>query len=246
MKKREIVIFLGCLVLLFQSCTLESEIIFHKDGSMSMESAVDMSYLMDFARDKDLNKSLDGKNEYRKFFRNYWQSLYDLSKEDTKVQKVDSLEFEALSKKNFFKGIYQEEEPVGFAMKFNRISQEQLRKFSRTSRELGDAGILTSYKDMEWDGRTLVVNMDFINKMLRDSMAEETNAKSQQKETFDVLPVSYNMVFRFENKIKKIKGQHPNFSKIDPYTVKIHFDVTQLLDKNKKPKLRDKIVVIIK
>lgn len=246
--KKYIKILLLVFMGLVQSCTINSETMFHKDQTMSISMEVNAGSLYKMLEDmpslaekKSDSVSQKAKMDVKKMLSKEWKSIYQLSEEEGKPIPPDSVK---LAKKLFLKGLYTDEKPSGFAIKMEKISREDLEEITKHKEMEMVAPLMKS--PMDWDGKQLTLDMEQIMPPLGEKKTlKGSNNELAQKmmENLMLLDIQYNDIYRFENKIVSVKGKHKNFEKIDDYTVRIRFDMKDFGKKQKGKK--NKTIVII-
>ncbi|MFK8285828.1 hypothetical protein ACI76Z_02165 [Capnocytophaga canimorsus] len=233
-----IILFIGLL----QSCTVNMEMTFHKDDATSILMEFDSKEMIDMMQSK--SDSTSKKSNLNKFSKE-WKSIYQLSEEEGKPISKDSME---VAKKIFLKGIYDQEQETGFAIKMERLTKKELEGFSDSKNE--EAKMLSPFvkSGTDWDGKRLIIDMKEISSKKEEKGQEKDKKEEKIDELFSgienmlkMIDVQFNATFKFENKIKSIKGKHQNFKKIDNHTVQISMKFNEEFDENKKND--DKIII---
>lgn len=233
-----IVLFIGLL----QSCTVNMEMTFHKDDATSILMEFDSKEMIDMMQSK--SDSTSKKSNLNKLSKE-WKSIYQLFEEEGKPINKDSME---VAKKIFLKGIYDQEQETGFAIKMERLNKKELEGFSDSKNE--EAKMLSPFvrSGTDWDGKRLIIDMKEISSKKEEKEQEKDKKEEKIDELFSgienmlkMIDVQFNTTFKFENKIKSIKGKHQNFKKIDNHTVQISMKLNEESDKNKKND--DKIII---
>lgn len=246
--KKYIKILLLVFMGLVQSCTINSETMFHKDQTMSISMEVNAGSLYKMLEDmpnlaekQSDSVSQKAKMDVKKMLSKEWKSIYQLSEEEGKPIPPDSVK---LAKKLFLKGLYTDEKPSGFAIKMEKFSRDDLEEITKHKEMEMVAPLMKS--PMDWDGKKLTLDMEQMMSPLGDkNIPKGENAELVDKmlDNLMLLDIQYNDVYRFENKIISVKGKHKNFEKIDDYSVKISFDMKDFGKKQKGKK--NKTIVII-
>lgn len=115
--------------------------------------------------------------------------------------------------------------------------------------------MISSLKEssLDWNGKTLTLNVEelFSNNSLdtkneKKKKLKEDNLGEQVGESMlKAFDIQINLQFKFENKIKTIKGKNQNFKQLDDYTTLFSFNIKDMMnDTNKKKKYDKKIVII--
>lgn len=200
-----------------QSCAVTNTFTFHDDATISTETVVDMSKMEELAQSE---KGSSIKNLNMASFPKEWQTLYAF-KNDTL-----SAEIEDLLKRSAIKGLFKEEKEVGFQLRLDHFTPEECEKMSKTLSKSAQGISVFNFSAFQWDGETLHLDM----KMLEKGKGEEAEERVAQMKRMFNIEVSNTLVF--ENRIKKIKGKHPNLQKIDAHTLRIV--TTETADSKKK------------
>ncbi|MFK8266708.1 hypothetical protein [Capnocytophaga cynodegmi] len=233
-----IILFIGLL----QSCTVNMEMTFHKDDATSILMEFDSKEMIDMMQSK--SDSTSKKSNLNKFSKE-WKSIYQLSEEEGKPISKDSME---VAKKIFLKGIYDQEQETGFAIKMERLTKKELEGFSDSKNE--EAKMVSPFvkSGTDWDGKRLIIDMKEISSKKEEKEQEKDKKEEKIDELFSgienmlkMIDIQFNATFKFENKIKSIKGKHQNFKKIDNHTVQISMKFNEEFDENKKND--DKIII---
>lgn len=232
-----------------QSCSINSETVYHTDSATSTMLDVDMKDAMSMMKSMmsdSLSKGKKGLGELDKLPKT-WTSLYELGKKEGKPdpKNPDSIR---IMKKIFMKSNYENNEMAGVSLKldhFTKADNAIVKNFSK-----GQQLPIDNLTMNQWDGKTLTIDTDKLdlnsikeiiaNKIPSDEMA------GMSPETLKMLYKNIGATLKFEKKIKSISGKHDWISKADDYSVKINYDLDYLFDKNRKPlQNADKKVIIV-
>ena len=219
------------------SCSIDSDIVLHKDKTTSTVMNVDMRVFFAIMKDSAFASSSKKSESFEKFPKT-WTSYYDLRlKESKKAIPKDSAQ---LYKKMFVKSNMENNEMVGFSMKFDRFSEADYAMFN--SREENNLPITTN-AFTKWDGKTLKINTnEFVNKDLRemvDMLAGKNDAgtakitKSKESPADEKL-MNFSTTLRFETPIKSMIGKHPWVKKIDDKTIQIKYSADDVMKASEK------------
>lgn len=218
-------VFFVLLAILIQSCAINSEFTFHADNTISAAFEVEMK-----------TDSLQSKPSNKKMPEN-WTSIYDLRTEEGNAVPADSVE---LAKRMFVKGVFREGKEVGFGFRFDKITDDDWKKMKSSEKQ--EEQMLSSVKNssLDWNGKDLILNVEEIfkndaqgkkSKKGKDENDFGEQMLSSMKNAFDI---GVNLVFKFDNKIKKITGKHPNFKQIDAHRVEFRFNMKEAFEGKKK------------
>lgn len=229
-----------------QSCTINSQIVYHKDAASTSVTDIDMRQFMEEMKAMTPD-SLKQKNEFGEMDKlpTEWTSLLDMQKKEGKQQPAnpDSVR---IMKKIFMKMNKENNEPAGISLKMDRFTQadyQMLSSYNKKEKLPLDQNIFNN-----WDGKTLTINTDNFN--LKN--IEETLRSKASKEEAEKVQGMVSMFFKsiettlkFENKIRSVTGKHDWVKQIDPYTVKIDYDLKAMYDKDIQLKHSDQKIIII-
>lgn len=233
-------ILLMCLVVFLQSCTINSEFMFHKDNTISNTFEVKMK-----------SDSLGNLNSNNKKFPKEWTNFYDLALQEGKNIPADSVDIlKRISAKELYKG----EKSIGFAVHFDRIADKEWKQFGKS--EKPEEKMISSIKEssIDWDGKTLTINVEELIGSNSDDEAKSSK-KSKKKSEDDLgeqmgtamlkaFDIQINLSFKFETPITSIKGKHKYFRKIDEKTAQFNFNLKDEMSEDSKKKKYDKKIII--
>ncbi|CEN40538.1 hypothetical protein [Capnocytophaga cynodegmi] len=227
-----IVLFIGLL----QSCTVNMEMTFHKDDATSILMEFDSKEMIDMMQSK--SDSTSKKSNLNKLSKE-WKSIYQISEEEGKPISKDSME---VAKKIFLKGIYDQEQETGFAIKMERLTKKELEGFSDSKNE--EAKMLSPFvkSGTDWDGKRLVIDMKDLTSKEEKEEQEDNELSDKMQNFMKMIDIQFNVTFKFDNRIESIKGKHSKFKKIDDHTVQVSLKLNEELDRNEKND--DKIIVV--
>lgn len=260
MKISKVLLWVCSCVLM--SCHIGVDSSFYKDGSASMEIFLKldqklMENLKKQGRDPKPGKGIAPGQA------NKWLSVYEIAKakNDTLPIGSDSLEF---MKSTFVKYEVKDSLFVGIRMKIERASTKNLKRFNAYFRSSNpgkgmskDNENFLGPREVEWDGKKLVIYTDS-DKVKKEYTPKESSTDTPKPENNSIAESIHKMfngvniivqhTFRFENKIKEIKGDNILFTKLDDYTYEFKFDMNELEEKAKaklvEGKLDSKIIVV--
>lgn len=238
---------LTAVIMFLQSCSVETEITYHKDKTQSISVNFDMKEMIKMA--DALGKDSTQKEQKTKdFLSKEWISAYDLALQEGKEIPADSAE---IMKKFYVKGNYYEDELSGFGFRIDNINEkdnEFIEKFlsdktinvaeGHNKNQLKD-----SYKvDAEWNGKILnIYTKDWQKK-------EKKSKKKEENELEDIFnlekmfgKISLKQIIRFDEPIEKIKGKHDWIKQVDDKTLEIHINFDEM---DKKLKHNDENIII--
>ena len=247
------------LAIILQACAVDSVTTYHQDKTTSVLMNIDMKDLLAMAK----NMGGDSANSDNKFkdlemYPSDWKNMYEIMQEDSEKKGIamtkdkDSIQ---LIKKMFVKSNFENNEMTGIAFKMDRLTPEEIKNFSRTSKKSNFISA-TSSDNTIWDGKTLTLDTEYFNpqtfsETLKKEMTLEAKTDSAKAEAESALAMmkmfntKFNNKIKFETKIKSIQGKHDWVKKIDDYTIDMSFSFEELLDESLKLNEKDKKVIII-
>lgn len=228
---------LAAVLMFLQSCSVQTDITYHKDKSQSILMDWDMKEFLAQMKEMDndkKSKKKKPKNDFEKLPKE-WTSVYEMElKEGKKMTKnPDSI---ALMKKIFVKGNYQKDEFTGMAFRMDRVSEEEAKALSKELSKGKDTYFQDIDKDWHWDGKTLKISTKDWHQ--QDDENDELNAKDFSK-LAQLLKMKFNI--RFDEPIEAIKGKHDWIKQIDDKTLEIHINFDEI---GKKLKHNDENIII--
>ncbi|RKS96803.1 hypothetical protein [Chryseobacterium defluvii] len=256
MKKSLLFVLLICFFAL-QSCSINSEIIYHKDSASTMVMDIDMKEAMEMMKSMVPDSVKNDQKEIAELDKlpRTWTSLYELDKKEGKL-KTNNPDSIKIMKKIFMKSNAEGKEITGVSLKmdhFTKADYSGLTNFSKEEKLPVDQMALNT-----WDGKTLTIDTENLNlNGFKDILAgkgipgEESLSADDAEKTAAMMKMMYKSIgttLKFENKIKSVSGKHDWITKVDDYSVRINYDLDALFgdDKDKKPlKNSDKKIVIV-
>ncbi|MDO5104254.1 hypothetical protein [Capnocytophaga sp.] len=237
------ILLIAVLIGFLQSCTVNMDVTFHKDQTTSFLIELDVK---ESEGASELLKTMPDSSNQK--LPKDWKTLYQLAEEEGKPIHKDSVE---LAKKIAVKGLFVGDTPSGFAFKIDRLSNQELDEIEKSDNK--EHKIISPFVNSadDWDGKRLVLDMEELFKTGYET--DKTDKKTQNEaessgeledkiqDFAQMLEMQINFTFRFENKIKSIKGKHENFKKIDDHTVQVR---RELNEETKKSKTNDKKIII--
>ena len=244
--KKTIVLFLISLFTL-HSCTINTEMIYHKDSASSVITDVDTREFMAEMEAMTPDSLKQEKFKDMDRFPTIWTSMYDLLKKEGKL-KTENQDTIRILKKFFLKSTKADNKPVpvGFSFKMDHFTPndyELIKNFNKDEKLPLDQNFLNT-----WDGKTLVINTDVFN---LKNIEEAIQSKGSKEETANMEGMmmmffkNIGTTLKFENKIKSITGKHDWLKQVDDYSVRIQYDLKTMYDKDPKLKNADKKIVIV-
>lgn len=247
------------LAIILQACAVDSVTTYHQDKTTSVLMNIDMKDLLAMAKNMG-GDSANSDNKFKDFemYPRDWKNMYEIMKEDSEKKGIamtkdkDSIQ---LIKKMFVKSNFENNEMTGIAFKMDRLTPEEIKNFTRTSKKSNFISA-TSSDNTIWDGKTLTLDTEYFNpqtfsETLKKEMALEAKTDSAKAESESAIAMmkmfntKFNNKIKFETKIKSIQEKHDWVKKIDDYTIDMSFSFEQLLDESLKLNEKDKKVIII-
>lgn len=242
--KKIIVLFLISLFTL-QSCSVNSEIVYHKDASSSSVTDIDtrefMSEMMAMTPDSLKQKEFGEMDKLP----TTWTSMYDLAKKEGKL-KTENPDSIRIMKKVFMKSTKEDNKLAGFSFKMEHFTPEDylvLKSFTKTEKIPLDQNIYNN-----WDGKTLTIDTENFNQRSIEEAIKTKSSKEEAEKIAGMMMMFFKNIgttLKFENKIKSITGKHDWLKQVDDYSVRIEYDLKALYDKNAKLKNEDKKIIIV-
>lgn len=252
----------AAMLLVIQSCSVNSETTYYKDSATSMESNI----LVDRAMFEMLNM-MDGKDAIQKKsgidFKNLttdWKSLYDIQKTGKIVLNADSAK--AL-KKMYMKLNKQNGEITGIGLKYDKLLPKEVASLFAQQRHLRKIPLQNIGS---WDGHKLTIDTEKFNvtEMLTEiqkTKPEANSGKPMSKQDsveaygrqmasgmigmMKMFNMNFNSTLKFQKPIKSVEGKHDFVEQVDKNTIKINVRTADLWDEGKNLKNKDKKIVIL-
>jgi len=229
-----------------QSCTINSEIVYHKDAASTSVTDIDMKQFM--AEMKAMTPdSMKQKNEFGEMDKlpTEWTSLLDMQQKEGKhpTTNPDSIR---IMKKIFMKMNRENNEPAGLSLKMDHFTQaeyQMLKSYNKKEKLPLDQNIFNN-----WDGKTLAINTENFNLKNIEETLKSKSSKDEAEKVEGMVTMFFKSIettLKFENKIKSITGKHDWVKQTDNYTVKIDYDLKAMYDKEAKLRNADKQIIIV-
>ncbi|WP_077419477.1 hypothetical protein [Chryseobacterium sp. JV274] len=242
--KKTIALFLISLFML-QSCSVNSEIIYHRDAASTSVTDIDtrefMSEMMAMTPDSLKQKEFGEMDRLP----TTWTSMYDLAKKEGKL-KTENPDSIRIMKKVFMKSTKEDNTLAEFSFKMEHFAPEDyqaLKNFTKTEKIPLDQNIYNN-----WDGKTLTIDTENFN---LKSIEEAIRSKSSKEETEKMAGMmimffkKIGTTLKFENHIKSMTGKHDWIKQIDDHSIRIEYDLKAIYEKDKKLKNADKKIIIV-
>jgi hypothetical protein len=241
MKKFIIIPFLAIILMTFSSCSINSQITFHKDTTSTTEMDLDMSVFLGFMKYYMFASGSKKSMSFEKFPKT-WESFYSIRNKDSK--KPIPADSAKLYKKIFVKSNFEKDEMTGFSMKMDHFSKDDYRALN--NREEKDIP-LANAAFQNWDGKTLKIKTDeFVSEELQDMLNKMGYKSDDSKSENDEFKMNFTTTLKFETPIKSISGKHPWLKKMDDKTIKIEFSAEDVSKADDNLKNSKEILVVTK
>ncbi|MBB4807996.1 hypothetical protein HNP38_003336 [Chryseobacterium defluvii] len=253
--KKILFILTACLLAL-QSCSVNSEITYHKDSASTTVMDLDMKDAMEMMKSMVPDSAKNGKKDFTELEKlpKTWTSLYELEKKEGKL-KTDHPDSIRIMKKIFMKSNVENNEIMGISMKMDHFTMADYQIIGSSSKK--DKLPLDQMALNSWDGKTLTIETENLNlNGFKDVLGgkdfagedDESPEEDSEKST-GMMKMMYKKIgttLKFENKIKSITGKHDWVTKVDDYSVRIDYDLDTLFGDSEKPlKHSDKKIIIV-
>lgn len=233
-----------------QSCSIDSEIVYHKDKTTSLTLGMDFEEMMNIMSKMDSTESRPPKKMGKlDLLPENWTSLYEMELKEGKKTPTDedSIRF---MKKTFIKKSVKDDKTTGFAFKLDHFTKDELQFFTNEISKDKEGALIQQGSNIgEWDGKKLILNTDKLNfdefkKAGFPSEKQKSEGEEKMMEIMKMIKMDITQNLKFENKIKRIKGKHDWVKQIDDYTIQIKFSSEMMYDE-KSLKNKDKEIIII-
>ncbi|KFF20557.1 hypothetical protein [Chryseobacterium sp. JM1] len=243
--KKILFLFTAALFVL-QSCTINSEIVYHKDAASTSVTDIDMRQFISEMKAMTPD-SLKQQKEFGDFDKlpTVWTSFLDIQQKEGKLKTKDPDSIRIM-KKIFMKTNKENNEPAGFSLKMDHFTQadyQLLSNYNKKEKLPLDQNIFN-----HWDGKTLTISTENFNlKNIEETLKSKTSKEEAEKVEgmISMFFKSIGTTLKFENKIKSITGKHDWVKQIDKYTVKIEYDLKAMYDPEAQLKNADKKIIIV-
>ncbi|WP_276834454.1 hypothetical protein, partial [Chryseobacterium cucumeris] len=222
--KKNIILFLISLFIL-QSCSINSEIVYHKDAASSSVTDIDtrefMAEMMAMTPDSLKQKEFGEMDRLP----TTWTSMYDLAKKEGKL-KTENPDSIRIMKKVFMKSTKEDNKLAGFSFKMEHFTPEDylvLKSFTKTEKIPLDQNIYNS-----WDGKTLTIDTENFNLRSIEEAVKTKSSKEEAEKVAGMMVMFFKKIgttLKFENKIQSISGKHDWVKQIDDHSIRIDYDL---------------------
>ena len=251
----------GFLLLVMQSCSVNTETTYYKDSATSMESNILLDKSMLGMMSMMGNNSADVLMNSKEFgnLTTEWKSLFDLQKDGKITVNPDSAK---VLKKLYLKLNKDKNELYGLSLKYDKLLPKEIASLLSQSKQLKRIPL----QDIaNWNGNTLTIDTDKFNSA---DMLSEIGKNTQDKETsapktksdsiaaygrqmaqsmagmLQMVNANFTNTLKFQKPIKSITGKHDFVKQIDNKTIQINVRSKDLLNEGKNLINKDKKIII--
>ncbi|WP_312818479.1 hypothetical protein [Kaistella carnis] len=247
----------GLLLIVLQSCSVNTETTYYNDSASSMESNI----LIDKGMLSMMNMMNNGSDKAPNFsnLSTDWKSLYDLQKDGLITLNKDSVK---VLHKMFLKLNKDKGEIYGVSLKYDKLLPAEVTTLLSQSKELQRMPLQNI---ATWNGKTLTIDTDkfnsvqFLNKMENVADNKESATPANKSDSIaaygqkmaenmvgmmKMFPVNFSNTIKFQKPIKSIVGKHDFVKQIDKKTIQINLRSNDLLDEKNALKDKDKKIII--
>jgi len=251
---KKILFLLVITLITLQSCSVNSEIVYHKDAASTTLMDIDMKEAMTMFKSMMPDSVKNDKKELAELEKlpKTWTSLYDMEKKEGKL-KTDNPDSIKIMKKVFMKSNFDKDELVGFSMKMDHFTKADYNTVGNMSKK--DKLPVDQMTLNTWDGKTLTIDTENLNingfkdvlgksGLPGEDASDETTESSSSM--LKMMLKKMSTTLKFENKIKSITGKHDWITKVDDHTVRVDYNLDEMFgDSKQQLKNSDKKIVII-
>jgi hypothetical protein len=252
---KKILFLLVITLITLQSCSVNSEIVYHKDAASTTLMDIDMKEAMTMFKSMMPDSVKNDKKELAELEKlpKTWTSLYDMEKKEGKL-KTDNPDSIKIMKKVFMKSNFDKDELVGFSMKMDHFTKADYNSIGNMSKK--DKLPVDQMTLNMWDGKTLTIDTENLNiNSFKDILGksglpgEEDTSDETTESSSSMLKMmlkKMSTTLKFENKIKSITGKHDWITKVDDHTIRVDYNLDEMFGDSKKTlKNSDKKIVIV-
>ncbi|WMJ72758.1 hypothetical protein RCC89_06210 [Cytophagaceae bacterium ABcell3] len=259
---RHLILALTCSLVWLTSCHMEATTKFYADrtGSAEVYISLDDHLASQMKNEGDSEAPTYNGTKVKDLPRD-WTSLYDMAlaqNDSAALLDKDTVELMKLIQVKFD---IRNEKFRGYGFRIDRASEKEFIDFAKTIESFHPAASVDKEKTemstqalkVSWDGQKLIIPL---GSQLDDPQDNENTKKVNDepdpaydmiKTMFEDANCSITYRYAFENKIKKIKGEHDFFRKVDDHTVEFKLDFMQLMEMSEKGqtlKKKDEVVTV--
>ncbi|WEK68607.1 MAG: hypothetical protein P0Y62_12180 [Candidatus Chryseobacterium colombiense] len=249
---KKILFLLVISLFALQSCTINSEIVYHKDAASTTLMDIDMKDAMAMLKSMMPDSVKNDKKELAELEKlpRTWTSLYEMEKKEGKLKTTnpDSIR---IMKKVFMKSNFDKDELAGFSMKMDHFTKADYNTIGDMSKK--DKLPIDQMTLNMWDGKTLTIDTENLNiNGFKDILSgkglpgeDDTTAESTSS-MMKMMLKKMSTTIKFENKIKSISGKHDWISKVDDHTIRVDYNLDEMFgDSKKQLKNSDQKIVVV-
>jgi hypothetical protein len=252
---KKILFLLVITLITLQSCSVNSEIVYHKDAASTTLMDIDMKEAMTMFKSMMPDSVKNDKKELAELEKlpKTWTSLYDMEKKEGKL-KTDNPDSIKIMKKVFMKSNFDKDELIGFSMKMDHFTKADYNSIGNMSKK--DKLPVDQMTLNTWDGKTLTIDTENLNINSFKDILGKSGLPGEEDTSDETTESSSSMIkmmlkkmsttLKFENKIKSITGKHDWITKVDDHTVRVDYNLDEMFgDPKKVLKNSDKKIVIV-
>ncbi|KIC62397.1 hypothetical protein [Chryseobacterium taiwanense] len=256
---KKILFLLVISLFTLQSCTVNSEIVYHKDAASTALMDIDMKEAMTMFKSLMPDSVKNDKKELAELEKlpRTWTSLYEMEKKEGKLKTTnpDSIK---IMKKVFMKSNFDKDELSGFSMKMDHFTKADYNTISNMSKK--DKLPVDQMALNMWDGKTLTIDTENLNiNGFKDILSGKDLPGGESLDLDDpadnnqsalslmkMMLKKMSTTLKFENKIKSISGKHDWITKVDDHTIRVDYNLDEMFGDSKKQLTNsDKKIVIV-
>ena len=230
---------------MLQSCSVNSEIVYHKDAASTSVMDIDtrefMAEMMAMTPDSLKQKEFGEMDRLP----TTWTSMYDVAKKEGKL-KTKNPDSIRIMKKIFMKSTKEDNKLAGFSFKMDHFSPEDyliLKSFTKTEKIPLDQNIYNN-----WDGKTLTIDTENFNLKNIEEAIQSKSSKEEAEKIGGMMIMFFKKIgttLKFENPIQSITGKHDWIKQIDDHSIRIEYDLKAIYEEDSKFKNADKKIIIV-
>lgn len=249
---KKILFLLVISLFTLQSCTVNSEIVFHKDAASTTLMDIDMKDAMAMFKSMMPDSVKNDKKELAELEKlpRTWTSFYEMEKKEGKLKTKDPDSIRIM-KKVFMKSNFDKDELAGFSMKMDHFTKADYNTVGNMAKK--DKLPIDQMALNMWDGKTLTIDTENLNiNGFKDILSgkglpgEDDNTAESTSSMMKMMLKKMSTTIKFENKIKSISGKHDWITKVDDHSIRVDYNLDEMFGDSKKTlKNSDKKIVIV-
>jgi len=249
---KKILFLLVISLFALQSCSVNSEIVYHRDAASTALMDIDMKEAMTMFKSMMPDSVKNDKKELAELEKlpRTWTSLYEMEKKEGKLKTTnpDSIK---IMKKVFVKSNFDKDELAGFSMKMDHFTKADYSTIGNMSKK--DKLPIDQMALNMWDGKTLTIDTENLNingfkgvLSGKGLPGEDETTTESASSMIKMMLKKMSTTLKFENKIKSVSGKHDWITQIDDHTIRVDYNLDEMFgDSKKQLKSSDKKIVII-